>query len=205
MFLIKHICFYLIIILSISNVNECLNRPAKKSSVINLPLIQNPSIYQALIKLSDNGFQFQPVNYAAQILLTSLITGKNLLKSCSTLCNENILCQIFDINAVVPNQCRTFQGDIIIHGNITSSTTSNAQVGYILYTSDLFVNYGQSCSSNSPENRYLICRTNFTWECPQNTYWDQSVSVCLAQSSLLGSTCQQNLNMCREDLNYTCL
>jgi hypothetical protein len=184
MYLIKHIYFYLTITLSISNINQC--------------------IYQSRTTLSGNSFQFQPVNYPAQILST-FINGKNLLKSCSILCNQNILCRIFDINAVVPNQCRTFQGDIIIHGNITLSTINNAQVGYIQYTNDLFVNYDQLCSSNSPENRYLICGTNFTWECPPNTYWDQSVSMCLAQSPLLGSTCQQNLSMCREDLNYTCL
>ncbi len=142
MFLIKYICFYLTIMLSISNANQ--------------------SVYQSQIILSDNGFQFQPVNYQGQLLSTSFINGNNLLKSCSTLCNENILCRIFDINGVVPNQCRTFQGDIIIHGNITSSTINNAQVGYIQYSSYLFVNYGQSCSSNSPGNRYLICGTNFT-------------------------------------------
>jgi hypothetical protein len=184
MFLIKHICFSLTIIFSISNVNQC--------------------IYQSRTILSGNGFQFQPVNYPGQILST-FIYGKNLLKSCSMICNQNILCRIFDINAVVPNQCRTFQGDIIVHGNMTSSTINNAQGGYISYTSDLFVNYGQSCSSNSPENRYLICGTNFTWECPPNTYWDQSTSICLAQSPLLGSICQQNISMCRQDLNYTCL
>lgn len=182
MFLMKDICFRLTIILSILNVNHC--------------------VYQSIIKLSDNGFQFQPVNYQAQILST-FVDGNNLLKSCFTLCNENILCRIFDINGVISNQCRLFQGDINIHGIIVSSSITNSQVGTIEFSNDLYLNYGQSCSSNSFETRYLICGQNSTWECPQNTYWNQS--MCLAQSPLLGSICQQNISMCREDLNYTCL
>jgi len=184
MFLTKNICFRLTIILSIVNDYHC--------------------VYQSQIKLSNNGFQFQPVNYQGQILSTVVIEN-NLLKSCALLCNENILCRIFDINAVISNQCRLFQGDINIHGIIISSSIANAQVGTIQFSNALYLNYGESCSSNAFENRYLICGQNSTWECPQNTYWNQSISMCVAQSPLMGSICQQNISMCREDLNYTCL
>jgi hypothetical protein len=161
-------------------------------------------VYQSQIKLSNNGFQFQPVNYQGQILSTVVI-GNNLLKSCALLCNENILCRIYDINAVISNQCRLFQGDMNIHGIIISSSIANAQVGNIQFSNALYLNYGESCSSNAFESRYLICGPNSTWECPQNTYWNQSISMCVAQSPLMGSICQQNGSMCREDLNYTCL
>ncbi|CAF1248633.1 unnamed protein product [Adineta ricciae] len=57
------------------------------------------------------------------------------------LCNNDISCRIYDINALLLNQCRLFQGDINLH----------------------------------------------------------------AQSPILGSPCQQNMSMCREDINYTCL
>jgi len=162
------------------------------------------SIYQALIQSSDEGFQFLPVNDAAQ-LLSTFISGSNLFGSCSLSCNQNILCRTFDINGEVPNQCRLFQGDIHTHGSIVPSSVSNARVGGIQYSSDLFLNYGQSCSSNSAENRYLICGDSATWECPPNAYWNPASGTCLAQSPLLGSLCQQGLDMCRKDLNYTCL
>jgi hypothetical protein len=178
----KKICFYLTIILSILNGTE--------------------GIYRSQIKLSDYGLQFQPVNYEGQILST-FVQVTDLLKSCFILCNENILCRIFDINAVVPNQCRLFQGDI--YGIINSSLINNARVGVIQYTTDLYLNYGQSCSPNSPENRYLICGSTLTWICPPNTYWSSSAVMCVAQSPVIGSVCQQNMSMCREDLNYTCL
>ncbi len=180
----KDIYFSLTILLSICDVNQ--------------------SIYQSQIKLSDNGFQFSPVNYPGQILSTS-INENNLLMSCFMLCNENDLCRIFDINGVVSNQCRLFQGDINIHGSPIPSSISNAQVGIIQFSTNLYITYDQPCSLNSPPNRYLICGENFTWTCPQYTYWDPSISMCLAQSPLIGSTCQQNLNMCRQDLNLTCL
>ncbi|CAF4042779.1 unnamed protein product, partial [Adineta steineri] len=36
-------------------------------------------------------------------------------------------------------------------------------------------------------------------------YWNASISMCIPQSPILGASCQQNMSMCREDLNYTCL
>ena len=184
MFLIKYICLYLTIILSILNGNQ--------------------GIYRSRIKFSNYSFQFQPDNYQAQIISTFL-DEINLLRTCSILCSENILCRIFDINGDVSNQCRLFQGDMNIHGSIISSSINNARVGSIEYSTDLYLNYGQSCSSDFDENRYLSCGKNFTWECPPYTYWNPSISMCSAQSPVLGSVCQQNLSMCREDLNYTCL
>ena len=38
-----------------------------------------------------------------------------------------------------------------------------------------------------------------------HTYWDASSPMCMPQSPILGASCPQNKNMCREDLNYTCL
>jgi hypothetical protein len=121
------------------------------------------------------------------------------------LCSQNILCRIFGINAVISNQCRLFQGDMNIHGNVIPSSLNNVRVGGIQFSTDLYLNYPQPCSSDFDRNRYLICGSNFTWTFPPNTYWNQAISICAAQSPVLGSVCQQNISMCREDLNYTCL
>jgi len=138
---------------------------------------------QALIQLSNDGFQFLPVNSAAQPLST-FIGGSNLFGYCTLSCNQNILCRTFDINGEVPNQCRLFQGDRHTQGSIVPSLVSNARVGGIQYSSDLFLNYGQSCSSNPTENRYLVCGNTVTWECPPNAYWNPASGTCLAQFPL---------------------
>ena len=124
MYRIKHIYFYFTILLSILNGNQ--------------------GIYRSQIKLSNNAFQFEPVYYSGQIVSTTIESEINLLKSCSLLCSQNILCRIFDINGIVSNQCRLFQGDINIHGNITSSSNTNAKAGFIEYSTALYSNYGHS-------------------------------------------------------------
>ena len=180
----QHVCFCAMTVLSLFNSHQ--------------------AIYQARIQLSNEGLQFLPVNPHAQ-LLSTFIDESSLLRSCSVSCDQNILCRTFDIHGAVPNQCRLFQGDLHAHGSIVPSSISNARVGGVLYSNDLFLNYGQSCSSNSAENRYLVCGNTSTWECPPNAYWNPAERTCLAQSPLLGSPCQQGLVMCRQDLNYTCL
>jgi hypothetical protein len=36
-----------------------------------------------------------------------------------------------------------------------------------------------------------------------HTYWNALSGMCLAQSPILGAACEQDMKMCREDLNYT--
>jgi hypothetical protein len=163
-----------------------------------------PCIYQSQIELSNDGYRFQPVNNDAQ-LLSSFISEVNLFQSCSIACNKHLLCRVFDIHGEVLNQCRLFQGNMPAHGSVVPSSVLNARVGGIQYLNNQFFNYGQSCSSQPSETRYLVCGINGTWECPPNTYWNPTEGVCRAKSPFLGSICQQNLDMCRQDLNYTCL
>ncbi|CAF1308332.1 unnamed protein product [Adineta ricciae] len=184
MFSTKHICLYLAILSTLWK--------------------ENQSIHESRITLSNTNVRFSPGNYPGQILST-FIDENNLLMSCAKICNQNTLCRIFDINGVLPNQCRIFQGDINLHGTIISSSINNSQVGVIQFSNDLYAAYGHPCSSTLPEDRYLVCGGNFTWTCPQNTYWNPTILMCSAQSPILGSTCQQNLSMCRADLTFTCL
>ena len=161
-------------------------------------------IYQSKVIVSNTGFQFSPVNYNAQ-LLSEFINDRNAFRSCLTECNRNPLCRVFDVGAVEQNQCRLFQGDMLVHGTMIASSSSDSRVGTLQFSSALYPNYGQPCNAQSARNRYTICGQNFTWECPQYAYWDSAQSVCLAQSPILGSVCKQNLSQCRTDLNYTCL
>ena len=79
-------------------------------------------------------------------------------------------------------------------------------VSTIKITPDLFTGYSQSCASSScPQTRYLQCGSNLTCECTPYTFWDPLKGICVPQSSMLGAGCQVGVNMCREDLNYTCL
>ena len=85
---------------------------------------ENQSIHESRIILSNTNLRFSPGNYPGQILST-FIDENNLLMSCAKLSNQNTLCRIFDINGVLPNQCRLFQRDINLHGTIMSSSIDN--------------------------------------------------------------------------------
>ena len=169
-------------------------------------LIHHPSysqnIYQSTIAVSDQGKKYLPINAFAQLISESFF---NSWKSCFAACNSNTLCRIFYYEAVQAKQCRLFEGDIGTLGSIVASTISTSKVGTIRITASLFTQYNQPCSSVCKESRYLICDSNSTCQCMPHTYWNPSVQMCLPQSPIRGASCQQNLNMCREDLNYTCL
>ena len=159
-------------------------------------------IFTAQIILSNPGTQFVPVNMAAQLVSTTLT---NSVKNCAMLCMNNVMCRVYDYEVSLPKQCRLFEGDTNTLGQIVSSSSPQALVGAIYLSSNLFAEYGSQCSSFCYHSRYLQCGCNFTCECMPHTYWDTSVSMCVPQSPILGTSCQQNMSMCREDLNYTCL
>jgi hypothetical protein len=127
------------------------------------------------------------------------------MNECFYACNKNILCRIFDYGSNIPGQCRLFEGDTNQLGSIIPSSLSNSFVGVIKITPSLYTQYGKSCSSICKESRYLICNNQSICECPPHSYWNSSQGICLAQTPKLGAPCEQNMNMCREDLNYTCL
>jgi hypothetical protein len=169
-------------------------------------LIVNPTysqfVYQSLTVISSQGNQFLPVVASAQLISSSFVNSWNL---CATTCNTNTFCRIFDYGAIQQNQCRLFEGDVNTLGTIIPSSMPNSIVGTIQITPSLFTQYGQQCSSVCTESRYLTCGSNSTCECMPHTYWNALSGMCLAQSPILGASCQQGTKMCREDLNYTCL
>ncbi|CAF0985955.1 unnamed protein product [Adineta steineri] len=159
-------------------------------------------IFASKTILSSQGTQYIPVNMPAQLIS---ITNTDSIKKCSILCNSNVLCRIFDYAVSSPKQCRLFEGDTNKLGQIVSSSSSQSQVGTLQFSARLFVEYGSPCISTCNQIRYLRCGSNSTCECMPHTYWNASISMCIPQSPILGASCQQNMSMCREDLNYTCL
>ncbi|UJR24615.1 hypothetical protein I4U23_005990 [Adineta vaga] len=160
--------------------------------------------YQSLVILSNPGSQFQPINPQAQLLSTTLLLT---FQSCVLACNNHILCRVFDFAVNQSNQCQLFEGNINTLGSIVSSSSSSptSNVGYVKITSDLFTDYGRSCLLNKIVSRYLTCGSSLTLECQPHSYWDNSSSMCLPQIPTLGGACTWGVNMCREDLNLTCL
>jgi hypothetical protein len=165
-------------------------------------LIHSQQIFTAKMVLSNPATQFVPVTMSAQLISTALAGSA---AKCAILCTTNILCRVYDYEVSIPKQCRLFEGDTNTLGQIVSSSSPQSVVGAVQISSDLFAEYGSSCSSFCYHSRYLQCGNNFTCECMPHTYWDPSVSICLPQSPILGASCQQNMTMCREDINYTCL
>jgi len=152
--------------------------------------------------MSSQRSQYSPIVTSAQFISSSIV---NSFKLCAMACNENTLCRILDFGAIVSQQCRLFEGDVGTLGTIISSSMPGSMVGIIQIIPSLFTQYGQPCSSVCSESRYLTCGSNFTCECMPHTYWNSSAGICLPQSPILGAPCEQGINMCREDLNYTCL
>jgi hypothetical protein len=171
-------------------------------TVLIVNLTYSQYVYQSVSVISSQGYQFLPVNTPAQLISSSFA---NSLKSCVTTCNTNTFCRIFDYGAIQQNECRLFEGDVGTLGTIIPSSMPNSIVGTIQITPSLFTQYGQPYSSVCTESRYLMCGSDSTCDCMPHTYWDASSGMCLPQSPILGSSCEQNMNMCREDLNYTCL
>ncbi|CAF3895899.1 unnamed protein product [Adineta steineri] len=159
-------------------------------------------IFASQTILSSQGTQYIPANMPAQLIS---ITNTDSIKKCSILCNNNVLCRIFDYGVSSSKQCRLFEGDTNKLGQIVSSSSSQAQVGTLQISARLFAEYGSPCISTCNQIRYLRCGSNSTCECMPHTYWNPSISMCIPQSPILGASCQQNMSMCRQDLNYTCL
>ncbi len=170
--------------------------------IMNFKSVQSQYIYQSSSIISSKGNMYSPVVPSAQLISSAMVTS---YKQCATACNSNTLCRVFDYGALVGQQCRLFEGDIGTLGTIVSSSIPDSQVGSVTITPSLFTQYGQSCSSAVCSNsRYLTC-INSTCQCMPHTYWNSTAGICLPQSPILGVSCQQGMNMCRQDLNYTCL
>ena len=170
-------------------------------TLILLPTISSQSIYQSLIDLSHLGRQYSPSNPAAQFLTAIYVST---FGACAVACNNNPLCQVFDYNALDRQQCRLFEGDLQLMGSVIDASFADSQVGSVQLQASLFAQHEQPCSIECQESRYLACGSAMTCECLGHNYWDLTNQMCLPKVTVVGGSCQSGLNMCREDLNYTC-
>jgi hypothetical protein len=168
-------------------------------------IIFNPtrsqSIYESLFDLSSSGTQYSPANQPAQFISSVSVNSQKL---CAVQCHMNVFCRIFDHGAIQSNECRLFEGDIGILGNITSSSMSDSIVGTLKMSPSLFSQYGAPCSSVCVGSRYLVCGTGSVCECLPHSYWNASVGMCLAQMTIADVFCDSLLTMCRVDIGLIC-
>jgi hypothetical protein len=86
---------------------------------------------------------------------------------CHSQCHAQPLCCSFDFDAMT-NRCRLF-----VFGKIIPSSSSSSQVGTIQYTSDLYIQYNQACTSNNSDiSRYLTCGINNKYQCLSGFWWN---------------------------------
>ncbi|CAF1343244.1 unnamed protein product [Adineta ricciae] len=168
----------------------------------NWKLVHLQNTFTATIILEQPGTQFIPISMSIQLLSVNLVES---IMKCSMLCTDNFLCGVYDYEVSVTKQCRLFEGNANTMGYIAPSSYIQSNVGIVQLTSDLFEEYGQSCVSSCYRSRYLRCNNNSKCDCMPHSYWNSSILMCVPQMLKRGSSCQQNMNMCREDLNYTCL
>jgi hypothetical protein len=152
--------------------------------------------------MSSQGSQYLPIDTSAQLISSSIV---NSFKLFAMACNTNTLCRIFDFGAIVSQQCRLFEGDTDTLGMTIASLMPYSMVGSVQITPSLFTSYDQACSAVCIESRYLACNSNSTCQCMPHTYRNASTGMCFPQSPILGASCVQGMNICRQDLIYTCL
>ena len=90
--------------------------------------------------------------------------------------NEISQCSLFDYNSFTKS-CRLF-----IYGFITSSLSISSRVGFVKSSVDHYFKYNQKCTNNPTEiNRYLICGSNFRYECPSGLSWNGTMCTGIDQ------------------------
>ena len=162
--------------------------------------VNSQTFSQSRFDYLSPGKQFSPANLSAQ-LISTLSTSS--LRRCAIACHMQSLCRIFDYEVYLSQQCRLFEGDLTTMGSAISSPSSNSRVGVLQITSTLFAAHGLPCPSQCEHSRYLACKNGSTCECFPHHYWDNS--MCLPQSCVVGSPCNQNKSMCRQDIQLFCL
>ena len=170
--------------------------------MFNITPTYHQDIFESVIVSSNPGIQFVPINEPAQLISTIFTKS---FKTCAIACNTNVLCRVFDYGVNASQQCRLFEGNTDTLGSIVLSSSVLSKVGTIQFSAHLFDAYSLPCSSFCQENRYLTCGNNSRCQCMPHTYWNPATSTCDPEIPVLGASCQSNLSMCREDLNYTCL
>jgi hypothetical protein len=115
------------------------------------------------------GFEVQPWSPSDQL---GSFVGMLNIKMCASQCNQQQLCRYFDYDTSTGG-CRIF-----LDGTVVASTVPTSQVGTVLYMPDLYSSHGQPCTWNNCQiNRYLICDSTNTCQCPTSLFWNGAMCV----------------------------
>ena len=139
----------------------------------------------------ESEFAFQPANNI-ELLQSSQILS---IIRCSAACVANRQCRTFDYDPS-SHLCRLFEGSIDTGTIINGSS----KVGNLPLNVQFFLNiYNASCSL-CVNNRYFVCASDGTCQCPLHTFWNGTI----CQNQLYqGSSCNMNIS-CRNDLGLIC-
>jgi hypothetical protein len=139
----------------------------------------------------DSQLSFRPANNI-ELLQSSQIST---LVRCSAACVVNRQCRTFDYD-LSSHVCRLFEGSIDTGTIINGSS----KIGNIPLDAQFFLNtYNASCSS-CINNRYFVCGSDNSCQCPTHTFWNGSI----CENQLYqGSWCNNN-SSCRTDLGLMC-
>jgi hypothetical protein len=150
-------------------------------------------VIQTSIHLTlDSQLSFRPANNI-ELLQSSQIST---LVRCSAACVVNRQCRTFDYD-LSSHVCRLFEGSIDTGTIINGSS----KIGNIPLDAQFFLNtYNASCSS-CINNRYFVCGSDNSCQCPTHTFWNGSI----CENQLYqGSWCNNN-SSCRTDLGLMCI
>ena len=153
------------------------------------------SIYQAQIKFTSTGREFQP-RHSIQSILNVTARSRTI---CSAACNQQPACHVFDYDSS-SGRCRLFEADVT-SGSIIPSMSVTSIVGSVVVSPSQFTNkHNESCQA-CQEDRYEYCSANSSrCQCRPHTFWN---GVICSLQQFENDTCSQ-IDACRTDLSLTC-
>ena len=96
-------------------------------------------------------------------------------------------------------QCQNFEG-LVETGTIVFSTSTTSQVVGLIYSSDLFTHYGETCDQCTLD-RYLQCSNASRCDCSAHFFWNGSI----CRNQLFHQQSCSGINWCRLDLSLECV
>ena len=169
-----------------------------RHSIYILPLyyISNIVSFQSRIYLEKAGTRFVPDDMDALLLDTWSV---ETTMACAYRCYNNFRCRTFNFDSST-SQCQLFEGDTVATGSMVEMSSSAFIAGYIDVSELDFENYNRLCY-RCDSTRFLRCVAG-QCKCQEYTYWNGT--MCLPQSPVPCTQCEQNMNMCRVDMGLDC-
>lgn len=164
--------------------------------ILILHCISNIVSLQSRVYLEKAGTTFIPDDMDALLLGT---WSAETTVACVYKCYTNLVCRTFNYDSST-SRCQLFEGDTVATGSMHGTSSSTAIAGSIDVSEQDFENFNKSCDQ-CDGTRFLRC-VNGQCKCQEHTYWNGT--MCLPQSSMACTECEQNMDMCRVDMGLAC-